>query len=39
VELTTAIDHREERLKRELVKIKDKYDYVFIKPRRKTLWL
>jgi chromosome partitioning protein len=30
VELTTAIDHREERLKRELDLIKHKYDYVFI---------
>jgi chromosome partitioning protein len=30
IELTTAKDHRESRLKNELVKIKDKYDYVFI---------
>jgi chromosome partitioning protein len=30
VELTTALDHREERLKRELDKIKDDYDYVLI---------
>src|ERR687885_1875751 len=30
IELTTAKDHRESRLKSELVKIKDKYDYVFI---------
>src|SRR3954468_134559 len=30
VALTTAIDHREERLKRELDTVKDKYDYVFI---------
>src|SRR3954469_18080807 len=30
VELTTAIDHREERLKRELDAVKHKYDYVFI---------
>src|SRR5690348_8950650 len=30
VELTTAIDHREERLKRELDLIKDKYEYIFI---------
>src|SRR5690348_11309989 len=28
--LTSAIDHREERLKRELDKIKDSYDFVFI---------
>src|SRR6266571_2903788 len=30
VELTSAIDHREERLKRELDTIKTKYDYIFI---------
>ncbi len=30
VELTLAKDHREERLKHELDKVKDKYDYVFI---------
>jgi len=30
VELTTAKDHREERLKRELDKIKQQYEYVFI---------
>jgi chromosome partitioning protein len=30
IELTTAKDHREGRLKSELDKIKDKYDYVFI---------
>jgi chromosome partitioning protein len=30
VELTTAIDHREERLKRELDLIKHNYDYIFI---------
>src|ERR1700730_1888105 len=30
VELTTAIDHREERLKRELEKVKASYDFVFI---------
>jgi chromosome partitioning protein len=30
VELTTAIDHREARLKNELDKIKATYDYVFI---------
>ena len=30
VELTLAKDHREERLKRELDKIKDQYEYVFL---------
>ncbi|MBT3669036.1 MAG: ParA family protein [Chloroflexi bacterium] len=30
VELTTAKDHREARLKNELDKIKDQYDYIFI---------
>src|SRR5215210_962058 len=30
IELTTAKDHRESRLKNELEKIKDQYDYVFI---------
>ena len=30
VVLTTALDHREARLRRQLVKIKDQYDYVFI---------
>lgn len=30
VELTLAKDHREERLKRELDKVKEKYDYIFI---------
>jgi chromosome partitioning protein len=30
VELTLAKDHRKERLKRELDKIKDKYDFVFL---------
>ena len=30
VELTTAKDHREERLKRQLELVKDNYDYVFI---------
>jgi chromosome partitioning protein len=30
VELTLAKDHREERLKRELDKIKDRYDFVFL---------
>lgn len=30
IELTTAKDHREARLKSELYKIKDQYDYIFI---------
>jgi chromosome partitioning protein len=30
VELTTAKDHREERLKNELDKVKDQYDFIFI---------
>src|SRR5690349_10984612 len=30
VELTTAIDHREERLKRELDLVKGRYDHIFI---------
>jgi chromosome partitioning protein len=30
VELTTAIDHREEHLKRELDVVKNNYDFVFI---------
>src|SRR3954449_12040210 len=30
VELTTALDHREERLKRELDRIKSDYDHIFI---------
>ena len=30
VTLTTAIDHREARLKNELDKIKDQYDYIFL---------
>src|SRR3954471_18398702 len=30
IELTTAVDHRESRLKTELEKIKDQYEYVFI---------
>ena len=30
VELTTAIDHREARLKRQLDQVKDRYDYIFI---------
>jgi chromosome partitioning protein len=39
VELTSAIDHREERLKRELDKIKDSYDYVFIDCPPALSWL
>ncbi|MFD9978161.1 ParA family protein [Streptomyces sp. NPDC059017] len=39
VELTTAIDHREERLKRELDMIKDEYDYVFIDCPPTLSWL
>lgn len=39
VELTTAIDHREERLKRELDKVKASYDYVFIDCPPALSWL
>ncbi len=39
IELTTAIDHREARLKTELDKIKDKYDYVFIDCPPALAWL
>src|SRR2546421_4801078 len=39
VELTTAIDHREERLKRELDTIKATYDYVFIDCPPALSWL
>jgi chromosome partitioning protein len=39
VELTTAIDHREERLKRELDKVKDNYDFVFIDCPPALSWL
>ncbi len=39
VELTTAIDHREERLKRELDTVKKNYDYVFIDCPPALSWL
>jgi chromosome partitioning protein len=39
VELTTAIDHREERLKRELDLIKQNYDFVFIDCPPTLSWL
>jgi chromosome partitioning protein len=39
VELTTAIDHREERLKRELDTIKNNYDYIFIDCPPTLSWL
>lgn len=39
VELTTAIDHREERLKRELDKIKANYDYILIDCPPALSWL
>jgi chromosome partitioning protein len=39
VELTTAIDHREERLKRELDKMKATYDFVFIDCPPALSWL
>jgi len=39
IELTTAIDHREARLKTELDKIKDDYDYVFIDCPPTLSWL
>src|SRR6266705_2918599 len=39
VELTSAIDHREERLKRELDTIKANYDYVFIDCPPALSWL
>jgi chromosome partitioning protein len=39
VELTSAIDHREARLKRELDKIKDQYEYIFIDCPPSLSWL
>jgi chromosome partitioning protein len=39
VELTTAIDHREERLKRELDKVKGNYEYVFVDCPPALSWL
>jgi chromosome partitioning protein len=39
VEPTTAIDHREERLKRELDKLKGSYDYIFIDCPPALSWL
>ncbi|WP_327667611.1 AAA family ATPase [Streptomyces sp. NBC_00485] len=39
VELTTAIDHREERLKKELDALKGNYDYVFIDCPPTLSWL
>lgn len=39
MELTTAIDHREARLKKELDLIKDKYDFVFIDCPPSISWL
>lgn len=39
IELTTAIDHREARLKSKLEKIKDQYDYVFIDCPPTLSWL
>jgi chromosome partitioning protein len=39
VELTTAIDHREERLKKELDVVKDKYEHIFIDCPPTLSWL
>ena len=39
VELTTAIDHREARLKNELDKVKSRYDYVFLDCPPALSWL
>src|SRR5712692_7613414 len=39
IELTTAIDHREERLKSELDKIRSQYDFVFVDSPPALSWL
>jgi chromosome partitioning protein len=39
IELTTAIDHRESRLKRELDRVKDGYDHIFIDCPPALSWL
>jgi chromosome partitioning protein len=39
VELTTALDHREERLKRELEVVKNNYDFIFIDCPPTLSWL
>jgi chromosome partitioning protein len=39
VELTTAIDHREERLKRQLDALKERFDYVFLDCPPALSWL
>src|SRR3954454_3898063 len=39
VDLTSAMDHREARLKRELDQIKDQYDYIFIDCPPSLSWL
>src|SRR5918911_3082584 len=39
MELTTAIDHREERLKKALDRVKDQYEYIFIDCPPTLSWL
>jgi len=39
VQLTTAIDHREARLKRQLEKVKDQYEYIFVDCPPALSWL